>query len=156
SSRSATRSPRLGLCIQAHGLVYTRPTSLAGRSPPPVLLLLAGVHEALRVERVLHGPVQLEQTRCPLPRERAALDQAGAVLPRDRAAQLDGQREQVLRSRVRTRELALVGRVEHERRVEVPVTRVAPAACGEPVAPADLECLLDGLPEPVERDDDVL
>ena len=58
-------------------------------------------------------------------------------------------------SAARARPLVVVPR-DHERRVQVAVARVAPAAGGKPVPPADLERLLDRLAKTIERDDDVL
>ena len=52
--------------------------------------------------------------------------------------------------------LVLVRRVDQERRVEVAVARVPPAAGGELVPRADRERLVDRLGQPVEGDDDVL
>jgi hypothetical protein len=67
--------------------------------------LLSRVHQPLGVERALNRLVQLERTRRPLTLELSSLRVADAVLARDRAAETDGELEQVLDSERRTVEL---------------------------------------------------
>src|SRR5207248_354871 len=100
--------------------------------------------------------IQLEQTWRPLPGELTAFHPAGAVLAGDRSADLHGEREQLLGRVLRPGQLCCVVGVDHERRMEVAVSGVPPAAGRQPVPRADLERPLDGLGESVQRDDDVL
>ncbi len=58
--------------------------------------LLAGVQQPLRVEGKLDLFVQLERPRGPLAGELPALEPADPVLAADRAAELDGERKELL------------------------------------------------------------
>src|SRR5438105_11665239 len=83
--------------------------------------LLAGVEEALRVERPLDPGVQVERGLRPLTRELAALGPADAVLPRDRASKPDGKLEEVLRGSLGPLELCFAVRFHEEGRMQVAV-----------------------------------
>ena len=124
-------------------------------SGPGASVLLAGIEEVLRVEDLLDGPVELHRAGAPLLLELAALP-AEAVLSGDRAAERDGQVEQLLDGTIGTFDLVLVAGVDEEVRVDVPVARVTPADRLKTVSSADLDGAVDDLGEPVEWDGDVL
>src|SRR4051794_13645814 len=87
--------------------------------------LLSRVQEVLRVEEALDLLVQVERARAPLARELAALQDAEAVFPADRAAELYGQVEEILDREQRSLELLGLLGIDEERRVEVAVAGVA-------------------------------
>src|SRR6266496_187659 len=118
--------------------------------------LLAGVEQALRVEDALDLVVELERARRPLALELPPLQPADAVLAGNGSAEAHRQGEQLCGRNVRPGELVLVMRGDEERRVQVAVTRVSPAAGDEVVAAPDRNRLVDRFAEPVEGDDDVL
>ena len=78
------------------------------------------------------------------------------MLSGDRAAERDGQVEQLLDGTIGTFDLVLVAGVDEEVRVDVPVARVTPADRLKTVSSADLDGAVDDLGEPVEWDGDVL
>ena len=110
----------------------------------------------MRVEGALDGVVEVERRGLPLAGQLAALDPADAVLAADRATERHRQREQLLRRGLRALSACASPRLDQERRVEVAVPGVAPAAGLETVAAADLDDRRDRLPQPLERNDDVL
>src|SRR5579859_708417 len=127
-----------------------------GRSAGEPCQLLARVEEALRVERPLDCLVQLDGPRRPLLLELPALQPAGAVFARDRAAEPYRQTDELLARGPGAGPFVLALRREEERRVEVAVAGVAEAEPDQVVTAADLGGLVDRLLEPVQRDDDVL
>src|SRR5207253_6368227 len=120
------------------------------------LELLPRIEQALRVEEALQLAVQLDGTRAPLPFQPAALRPADAVFTGDRTAESDRQGEKLLGAGGSAVELRLVGRVDDEVCMDVPVTRVAPAAGLEVVTPPHLDGLLHRLPPPARRPADAL
>src|SRR5215213_7737130 len=118
--------------------------------------LLAGVHEVLRVDCLLDRAMQPQRRVVPLLPEVTGLDEAEAVLARDRAAHLRGGREQLGGGGARALQLGWVARVDEERRVQVAVARMAPAAGLQAMAGADLQHGFDRVAEAVEWHDDVL
>src|SRR6266511_2839099 len=140
--------------------MMSAPCAAAGSRGPGVrtdgvpLDFLSGIHEAPRVEGVLHGGHE----RCSLggPPLAAALHDADAVFAGDRAAERDGEHEELLRGRLGAFELVgALGRHE-EGGMQVAVPSMPPAAGGKAMAAADGERLVDRFSEAVERDDDVL
>src|SRR5690348_8319714 len=79
---------------------------------------LARVEQSFGVERLLDRLVHVDCPRRPLEGELAVLHQPDAVLAGDRALELDGEREQLVRRLLRALELGRLIEVDHERRVE--------------------------------------
>src|SRR5439155_7023792 len=88
--------------------------------------LLPRIKQVLRIERSFDGGVKLIGARTELSLEPGAFHSAHAVLPRDRAAETQCQREQLLRHLRRSGGLLGVVAVEQIRRVQVPVSRMPP------------------------------
>src|SRR6185436_12801336 len=86
--------------------------------------LLPRVEQVLRVEETLDLLVQLERARAPLARELAAFEDAESVLARDRAAEPDGEVEEILDRELGARELVRLLGIDEEGRVQVAVARV--------------------------------
>src|SRR4051812_35216634 len=118
--------------------------------------LLAGVEQVLRVEGLLQPRVQVVARRAELALELAALQPADPVFAGNRAAQAEGELEELVASRIRASLFVGIVRREEKRRMDVPVARVAERERRDPVALADLERLARHLPEAVERHGDVL
>src|SRR5215207_5021566 len=95
--------------------------------------LLARVHEVLGVDGLLDRAMQPQRHVVPLLSELPALDPAEPVLAGDRAAHGRRGREQLSGGGARALQLGPVARVDEERRVQVAVACVAPAACLQPM-----------------------
>ena len=100
--------------------------------------------------------MKVERRRGPLACQLSALRDAEPVLAGHRAAQADGQREQVLGGSPGSVDLLGARPVHQERGVEVAVAGVSPRRRRKVVASSDLDRLLDRFCQPVERDGDVL
>src|SRR6185312_12795730 len=118
--------------------------------------LLARVEQTLWVEDLLDRLVHGDRSRLPLIRELAVFHQADTVLPRDRAFELDREREELVGRLLGALELGRLIEVDHERGVEVAVAGVAPAARLELVPASDLDGLDDRLVQAIDRNHDVL
>ena len=97
-----------------------------------------------------------DRRRRPLPRELTVLDHAEAVLARHRTAELDREREQVLGGMLGSLELGRIVEVDHERRVQVAVAGVPPAAGRKVMPAADLDRAVDRSLQAVDGNHDVL
>src|SRR5713101_6810046 len=115
---------------------------------------LAGVEQVVRVERSLQALLQRDHRLALLLAEEAALGQAHAVLPGDRAAQPDGGLDHLVDGGLAPS--ALVGAAEEQVHVQVAVAGVAVGGGGEPVLLADAADGADHLQQLTAGHGDVL
>ena len=153
---AAVRGEHPPLIGRAEMLGQARVLDALLRSAETGSAFLARVEQALRVEGLLQPQVQVVARRAELVLELAALQPADPVLARDRAAEAQGELEQLVTGSVGAALLiGVVGR-EEERRVDVAVARVPERQRRHVVPGADLERLARDIAQPVERHGDVL